>query len=164
VDEAIARFQTVLKLQPALGLAHNNLAMAWLRKGRPREAIARYEAFLKLEPDHTYGLSSLAWVLATWPEAEIRDRTRALELAQRANDLSGGEDPMILRTLAAAQAENGRFEEAVKTARRALERAEAASDRGLGDALRAQLERYEAGAPFRDSGGSVPSAVALGRP
>ncbi len=150
IDEAIERFQAALKLQPGLALAHNNLAIAWLRKGRPRDAIAQYQAFLEIEPNHPYALSDFAWLLATWPEASIRDRNRALELAKRADQLSGGQDPSLLRTLAAAYAENAQFGEAVKTARRALELAAASPDPGLGEALRLQLKEYEAGAPFRD--------------
>ena len=163
-DEAIARFQAALKLQPGLGLAHNNLAMAWLRKGRPRDAIAQYQAVLALEPDHAYALSDLAWLLATWPEASIRDRSRALELARRADQLSGGQDPLLLRTLAAAYAENAQFGEAVRTARRALELAAASPDSGLGDALRLQLKQYEAGTPFRDYAAAGLPAPLLLRP
>jgi len=57
---------------------------------------------------------------------------------------------MILRALAAAQAENGRFAEAVTSARRAMEIAESQSDPALRNALQLQLRSYESGAPFRD--------------
>ena len=150
LDEAIAHFQAVLSIQPGIALTHNNLAIALLRKGRAREAIAQYQAFLKMQPDNARILSDLAWVLATWPETSIRNGEQAIDLAQRANQLSGGQDPVILRTLAAAYAEGGQFAEAATTAQRAMQLADAQSDTALGDALRAQVKLYQAGSAFRD--------------
>jgi protein O-mannosyl-transferase len=149
VDEAIARFQTVLKLQPDFARAHSNLAIASLQTGRARDAMAHYQAFLELQPDHPHALADLAWLLATSPDASIRNAPRALELAQRANQVSGGEEPMVLRTLAAALAEAGQFVDAVTTANRALQLAEAQSNAGLVEALRSQIKSYEAGSPVR---------------
>ena len=91
-------------------------------------------------------------MLATSPEASIRDGARAVELAQRASQLSGGQDPMILRTLAAAEAECGRFAEAVRAAQQALPLATARNNSALASALRLEMERYQAGSPFRDPG------------
>jgi Flp pilus assembly protein TadD len=73
-----------------------------------------------------------------------------VELAQKANRLSDGQDPAVLRTLAVAYAETGRFAEAVETGQRALQLAGAQSDPALADALRAELRLYEAGSPVRD--------------
>ena len=151
VDEAIAHFQTALKIQPGFSVTHSNLALALLRKGRAREAVAQYQSFLEHQPDNARILSDLAWVLATWPETSIRNGEQAIDLAQRANQLSGGQDPVILRTLAAAYAEGGQFAEAVTTAQRAMQLADAQSDATLGDALRAQVKLYQAGSPFRDA-------------
>ncbi|MGC4073947.1 MAG: tetratricopeptide repeat protein [Nibricoccus sp.] len=150
VDDAIRAFETVLKLQPDFAMGHSNLATALLRKGEAKAAIARYQSFLEQQPDHPFALADLAWVLATWPEDAVRNGARALELAQRANRLSGGEDPNVLRALAAAYAEGGRFAEAISTARRGAELADAQSNAPLGEALRAQLKAYEAGSPFRE--------------
>ncbi|HEX2855190.1 MAG TPA: tetratricopeptide repeat protein [Opitutaceae bacterium] len=148
VDEAIARFRAVLKMQPDSGPTHQTLAIALLRKGQAREAITHYQSFLTQLPNDARALSDLAWVLATWPEASVRDGPRALELARRANQVSGGQEPEFLRSLAAAEAENGRFADAVKTARLALRHAEAQANPELADALRLQLKHYETGAPF----------------
>jgi type IV pilus biogenesis/stability protein PilW len=152
VDEAISHFQEALKIRPGFALAHGNLAMAFIRTGRARDAIAQYQSFLKLQPDNAGALSSLAWVLATWPDASERNAAQAIDLVQRANQLTGGQDPMILGTLAAAYAEGGQFAEAVTTAQRALQLADARSNNELDEALRSQLKSYQAGAPFRDPG------------
>ena len=90
--------------------------------------------------------------MAAWPEAAIRNGARAVELAQRANQLSGGQNLLILHTLAAAYAEAGRFTEAITTARQALELAESHSLSTQAGLLRSELKLYEAGTPLRDSG------------
>ena len=44
-------------------------------------------------------------MLATWPESSIRNGDKAFALAEQANHVSQNQDPLILRTLAAAYAE-----------------------------------------------------------
>ena len=70
---------------------------------------------------------------------------------------------MILRTLAAAYAEGGRFAEAVTAAQRALQLADAQSNAALADTLRSQIKLYQAGSPFRDIG-LTDGAANPGRP
>ena len=158
VDEAIAHFEKALELQPNFAQVHNNLANALLQRGRVREAIGHYQKSLGIEPDDALTLCNLAWVLATCPDASVRNGARALDLAQRANQLSGGQDPMILRTLAAANAESGRLAEAVTAAQQALQWATAQNNTGLANTLRMEIERYQAGSPFRDPGLTAPPA------
>jgi Flp pilus assembly protein TadD len=150
LDEAIAHFQKALEIQPNSAWSHVNLGNILLRKGRVDEAIGHLQTASKLQPTDTRALSSLAWVLATWPEASIRNGVRAVELAQRANQLSAGQDPLILRSLAAAYAECGRFAEAITTARQALSLATAQNNNALVNELGTQIELYQSGSPFRD--------------
>jgi len=53
------------------------------------------------------------------PEDSIRDGARAVELGEKALRISGGKIAMIYKVLAAAYAENGRFADAIQTARAA---------------------------------------------
>jgi Flp pilus assembly protein TadD len=152
MNEAIGHFQKAVEIQPDYADAHNNLGYLLLQTGHARDATAHLETALKLQPDNARTLSNLAWVLATCPEASVRNGTKAIELAQRANQLSDGQDPVVLRALAAACAEGGRFAEAVTAARRALQLANAHSNAPLADTLRSQLKLYQAGSPFRDIG------------
>ena len=71
---------------------------------------------MQLVPGDARLPGAMAWLLATSPEASLRDGARAVELAQRAVRLTGGREPDALDTLAAAYAEAGRFAEAVETA------------------------------------------------
>ena len=68
---------------------------------------------MRLRPNDAALLNNTAWVLATNPNASVRNGMEAVELAERALKLSGGNEPAILGTLAAAYAEAGRFPEAV---------------------------------------------------
>ena len=149
--DAIAQFQAALQLSPDYANAHYNLGNALLQKERFGEAIVHYEKALQLHPDDVQTLNNLAWVLATCPEASLRDGSKALELAQRANQLAQNGSPSVLGTLAAAYAANGRFPEAVASAKRALQLAEAQSNAALADAIQSQLKLYQAGIPLHGS-------------
>ncbi len=151
VGEAIAHFQKTLLLEPNNAPTHRNLAQVLTQQGRVQEAIEQYEAALSIQPADMPTLNNLAWVLATCPEASARSGPRAVELAQRADRLSGGINPSILGTLAAAYAEAGRFAEAVSTATKALGLASTQTNTALVKVIRARIELYQAGAAFRDT-------------
>jgi protein O-mannosyl-transferase len=149
VDEAIAHYQKALQLKPDFVAAHINLGDALLQKSKLAEAMAHFQRALQLKPDSVEAQNDLAWVLAASPEASLRDGKKAVELAQRANQLTLGASPAILSTLAAAYAEIERFPEAIETAQRALQLAEAQANTKLVNDLRSQMKRYQAGLPFR---------------
>jgi len=148
VDEAITEYQKALQIKPNEAEFHNNLGKALQQKGRVGEAISQYREALQIQPDNPGIQNNLAWLLATCSEASLRNGSMALELARRANALTGGENPAILRTLAAAFAEAGRFPEAMETAQRALRLAGAQSNTGLAGALQSEMKLYKAGLPL----------------
>ena len=148
VDEAIVQFQQALQIYPGYAKAHNNLGSLLLRLGRDDEAIAHFQQALQLKPDFAEAQINLAWLLATSPQASLRNGSKAVELAQRAHQLAGNENPAVLCTLAAAYAEAGRFSEAVESAQRALQLALAQSNTTLADAIQSQLKLYQAGIAF----------------
>lgn len=150
-DEAVANYQKALEINPNFVEAHNNLGTTLTKIGRVTEAIVQYQKALELQPDLAVTCNKLAWVLATCPSATIRDGNRAIELAERSNQLTGGTNPTALATLAAAYAETGKFTEAISTARQALDLAGAQNNNSLINAIQAQIKLYQAGSPFRDS-------------
>jgi tetratricopeptide (TPR) repeat protein len=91
--------------------------------------------------------NGVAWVFATWPDASLRDGARAVELALRA--VEGNDDPGYRDTLAAAYAEAGRFEDAVREQAIAMQGIEAAG--GEAEGYAARLALYESGQPYRHS-------------
>ena len=53
-DEAIFRWKKAVQLEPESSSAHNNLAVAYEKKGRWEEAQKEYEVALKLNPKNEY--------------------------------------------------------------------------------------------------------------
>ena len=151
LDEAIFHFRRAVQIEPKLAVAHHRLANLLLQRGQLDDALAHYQAAIDAQPGNAYPLNNLAWVLATCPQISVRNGARALELAQQAERLSGGRNPSILGTLAAAYAETGRLPEAVATAQRALALAAAQTNLAELNPLRSQIELYQAGSPFRDT-------------
>ncbi len=152
IDDAIAHFQKALEIKPGFTEAHINLGSALVKKGKVDEAITHFQKALEIEPDNVEALNDLAWLLATSPQASVRNGNRAVELAQRANQITGGENPMILSTLAAAYAGAGRFGDAQQSARKAVQMATVAGRQGLVDELTRELRLYEAGLPYQEPG------------
>ncbi|MBN1342429.1 MAG: hypothetical protein JXQ73_07100 [Phycisphaerae bacterium] len=96
-------------------------------------------------------MNALSWLLSTCPDASIRDGHKALRLAVTICGKTSRKNPTYLSTLAAAEAETGRFSGAVVTLERAIELAEAS---GGTDALRAEnwkalVRLYKARRPYR---------------
>ena len=67
------------------------------------------------------------------------------ELAQ----LSGRKQSGPLDALAAAYANAGRFEDAIKTGEEAFSIAKAAGENDFADSIRARIDLYKKGSPFR---------------
>jgi tetratricopeptide (TPR) repeat protein len=152
VDEAIAHYQKALEIKPDYAEAHSNLGNAFLRKGQVNDAVAHYEKALEIKPLNIAFQNNLALVLATSPTTSLRNGIRATELAQQANQLSGGGQPLILRTLAAAYAEAKRFPEAVETAQKALKLAKDQNNAALAGKIESNLKLYEEDTPLRIPG------------
>jgi Flp pilus assembly protein TadD len=150
MDEAIVQYQKALQINSDYEEAHYNLGNAFRQKGRMDEAIAQYQKALQIKPDNAEALNNLARLLATCPAASLRNGQKAVELAQQAERLGGGESPQILDTLAAAYAEAGRFGEAVETAKRALDLSVAQNNKPLAEAIQARLKLYETNVPYHE--------------
>jgi Flp pilus assembly protein TadD len=158
VDEAIVHFQKAVEIRPGDVEFRNVLGNTLFQKGRMDEAIAQYQAILKIRPGQPEACNYLgraAWVLATSPEASIRNGAKAIELAGQMERLSNGKDPLVVMVLAAADAEAGRFPEAVTAAERARQLAVQHGNNSLADVLASQIKLYQAGTPFRDPGKPV---------
>jgi Flp pilus assembly protein TadD len=148
VDEAIVQYQELLKFMPGNESIQVNLANAFLQKGTVDEAILHFQAALQIEPSDVEVQNNLAWLLATSPEAALRDGGKAVPLAVEANNLTDGTNAVILGTLAAAFAESGRFPQAIEAAHRALDLAQAQSNARLAAQLEEELRLYQADRPF----------------
>jgi protein O-mannosyl-transferase len=150
LEEALGHFQKSLELYPDYQ-AYNSIGSIKHRQGKLNEALQNYEKALAIFPDLTVTQTNIAWILATAPDASLRNGTRALQLSLRAYELSGGKDPFFLHILAAAYAESGDFPNAIATAKRAINRANEGGLKPLAEQLRAEISLYELELPYRES-------------
>jgi tetratricopeptide (TPR) repeat protein len=149
VDEARSQYEKSIEINPGLYQARYKLGNILASKGREADAISQYEAVLRLQPNDALACNNLAWILAASANASLRNGPRAVELAGRADAQANGRNPIYLGTLAAAYAETGRFDDAVKAIDRAL--ALANGNSGLTAALEKQRVLAKTGLPFHES-------------
>ena len=81
----------------------------------------RAERPIRLQPGWLVPLQRVAWILATHPDAGVRDARQAIELPGRAADLTHHQDPSVLDALAAAYAAGSDFDRAAATAQAVIE-------------------------------------------
>jgi Flp pilus assembly protein TadD len=159
VDEAVAHLERAVKADPGYLEAGDFLGNALAAQGRIAGAVARWRNVLRLEPNRLPVLNETAWVLATNPDASVRNASEAVEFAQRAVQLSGGREPRTLATLAAAYAESRRFSKAIDTVNRALDLATEQGNTQLSATLNAMLGLYQANTPLRAKPLPMPSPL-----
>jgi protein O-mannosyl-transferase len=150
VGAAIASWETSLKMQPANVATRNNLAVVLAQDGRLRDAIRHWQDNLQFDPGNIEAQNDLAWAFATSPDPTIRNAARAVSLAEGAVRSSAGKNPGILRTLAAALAESGRFSEAISVAEQAMQMAGIGGNIDLQNQIRNDVQLYRSQTPLRD--------------
>lgn len=151
LDSAIQVCRSALSLRPLDADCHTTLAIALEEKGNPSEAIQHYQKALELAPKSIPTLTNLAWLLATSQDASLRNGRKAVELATQADQLVGGTNALVLRTLAAAYAESGEFANAIRSARSAMQLARMHGEDTLTADLDQQIALYQLGMPYRDT-------------
>jgi hypothetical protein len=87
--------------------------------GKFAEALQESREAVRLYPNDAHALNNLAWRLATIPKLELRNGREAVQFASKAVELTGQQQPICIRTLAAAYAQDGQFTKAVEMAKKA---------------------------------------------
>ena len=90
--DAIVQYRAVLRIDQSNALAHNNLGEALYEQGQSTESIIQTEKAVELDPGTVSIQNHLAWILATVPETALRNGPRALQLARKANESTGGKE------------------------------------------------------------------------
>jgi protein O-mannosyl-transferase len=151
VDEAMTHYFIALKIHPDDAEVENDLADAFSKKRRFAEAIQHWQHALEIRPQYTPAQNNLAWVLATNPDASLRNGATAVKLARQADQSAGGKNLLVLQTLAAAYAEAGQFTDALATAGEALQLAASEHNAPMINSFQAQIKLYENGRPLHAS-------------
>jgi tetratricopeptide (TPR) repeat protein len=151
MDAAIRHLKRELQIQPNQLDALNDLGIALSQEGLLSEALDQWQRTISVQPNNLNALCNLAWVYGTNPEPSIRNAKKALEFALRANELSGGNNPRILRLVAAAYAENGQFDEAIRVADKGAKLARDVGNLAMADVLMQNIASYQRNSPLRDS-------------
>jgi len=145
LDEAIEHLKEGLATSPDQGETYINLATAYTKQSKYGPAIENWTRAAELKPNNVAVLNNLAWLLATAEDASVEDANKAIGLARRACELTGHKDPDSLDTLAAAYAAAGRFDDAVTTARQAVDFARAGGRENLSVEIQQRMKLYQAG-------------------
>ncbi|MCX5639024.1 MAG: tetratricopeptide repeat protein, partial [Planctomycetota bacterium] len=151
-EEAIRYAREAAMLMPNSATIHGLLGALLSSTGQHGEALTHLQAAYAANPGDVSVANNLAWVLATSPEATHRDGPRAVQLAEWVCKTTAYKSPPLLDTLAAAYAEVGQFDQAVRTTLQAIEIVRSNPNASTAT-LESRLKLYRAGKPCRESAG-----------
>ena len=145
---ALADCESTIRLKPSFYMATIERASINARIGNYVAAMADYDRLVSLHPmayTYAYVLNDRAWLRATCPSASFRNGREAVSDAKGACNLTSWSQPDYIDTLAAACAESGDFDSAIRFEERALKNVPAANRKGCEQ----RLAMYQARRPFR---------------
>jgi tetratricopeptide (TPR) repeat protein len=147
-ERALADYNEAIRINPRMAVTYNNRGNVWSAKHDYARACADYEEAIRRDPSFALAHGNDAYLHATCPIPTMRDGKKALEAAQRANEATQWSDPNHLDALAAAHAESGNYEEAVKWQKKAV--AALPDHRRDKDRFVGRLKLYETNQPYRE--------------
>lgn len=119
-DEALKDYSTAIERDAKFAPAYQLRGTTYQANGDYEEALADFAKAVSLEPQFALAWNNLAWLQATCPDARFRHGEEAVQAATKACELTKHREPRFLDTLAAALAEAGRFDDAIRRAEEAL--------------------------------------------
>ena len=143
-------FREALRRRPGWPPAAIGLARVLSTRGKAPEGVGVLREAARTSPAELPIKIALAWQLATNPDEAARNGAEALQLLRDADVKLDVAPPDYLQALAAALAETGKFEDAVKTAELAVAKIEPLKIPQMLDRARKELESYRGGKPCRD--------------
>jgi tetratricopeptide (TPR) repeat protein len=149
-DDAMREYTEAVRLAPGDPRPYYLMGKASLHHGQSAGALKYFRDALQRQSDDFETVTWLARVLAADQNPNVRNATEAVSLAERANDLTGGEQPFVLDTLAMAYAEAGRFKDAQAIEQKAIDAATAANSQKSVPEMQQRLQLYQAGQPYRE--------------
>ncbi len=156
---ALADYDESLTLDPR-PVIFLNRADQHVTMGHWGAAADDYRTVLRLEPKNAAAFRGAAWLLATCPDPNFRDKQLAVDSARKAIELGDANDYLLLETLAAALASAGEFDAAADMQREAIAIADGLTSQGvaLGPMPATRLKLYQQAKPYRMAAPSPTSA------
>jgi tetratricopeptide (TPR) repeat protein len=145
-DKAISDYDESIRLNPKFATAYDNRGDAWRHKNEIDKAISDFDAAVRLHPQFAAALNHLAWLAATCSDARYRNGKKAVDDATKVCELTSWKNWISLNTLAAAYAEAGDFDSAVKWQTKARDMAAQSKKADY----QSRLDLYKAHKPYRD--------------
>jgi tetratricopeptide (TPR) repeat protein len=159
LEDAVAEYQRALELRPGYALAHNNLAIAFLRLGRAAEALENFRSAIRFDPSLVEahlnaGLISRATGQAAEAAAHLR------QAVQLGPDWILAVDSLASLLAAGADSSVRNPEEAIRLAEHAV----ALTNRHDANALDVAAVAYGSAGKFDLAIAAVEEALALNPP
>jgi len=149
--EAILHFYEAIRIDPDYADVYCNLGIIYANQRNIQKAILHYKKALYLNPNMAHALYNLSWILASCEDARYRNGEEAVKLAKKLCKLARYNQPLALDALAAAYAEEGKLDQAVTSAKKAIELAFKQGHNELVLALKKRLQLYQRGVPYRQT-------------
>lgn len=118
--EAEIDFDRVIVIEPRMASAYVYRGLCRERLEKYKDALSDYTKALELKPNDAAVHNNIAYLYVSANDESSRDKTKALEHAKRAAELSKEKNAEILDTLARAYFTNGMVKEAIEAEDKAL--------------------------------------------
>lgn len=148
VAKAFADYNRAVSFAPEDIHVYASRATGYEKISNFRAALADYAKVLELSPDNAYALNELAWLQASCPDRSVRNGRAAVRASTKACELTRWKEWSSIDTLAAAHAEAGDFDQAIRYQEQAMRMKSSEPDdrKGMGD----RLALYRRRQPYRE--------------
>jgi tetratricopeptide (TPR) repeat protein len=169
VSDAIPHLLKAVEIEPQITRFKDVLGRALSSSGHETDAVSNFLATARSDPvrfgnfldamqfdtNHVILINNLAWAFATNPDPKLRNGKYAVQLATRACEMTGYQTTIFVGTLAAAYAEDSRFDDAISTAQLACSLASASGRPELLKKNQDLLELFRSRQPYHESAGEM---------
>jgi tetratricopeptide (TPR) repeat protein len=149
-EDALEHYGFVARESASPARGYLGLGQAYLRLERRADALVALRRALESEPRNWGAVRLVAWILATSKDDSLRDGPEALRLATALCASTPQLVPRQEEILAAALAENGRFQEALEVSEQAERVARERGEAQVARSIRVRARAYASGRAYRE--------------
>jgi len=156
IGAPLAPTSPAVKVDPDKAKALYEKGLSVQRSGDMDGAIALFYQAIRADPAYAPALNHFSWLRAATPDAKYRDAAEAVKFGEAACKAAVESKPPgifganCLDTLAVAYARAGRFDDAVRTARRAADMARKVGYPRAARSFEQRMKLFENKQPYQD--------------